>query len=148
MNDYKEYNDVDLQSYLLSPTYLSAYLRSTSILDPKHVSIGKIYISTPTDNEDDITKWKDQFNMKIMKFKNDSSNNPLFTSGRYEQIIISVTEAKQKCYADRTKKEKIPLKTYDVVNFVDRPKLGRKKDATTEGLTKYWVGQKVFAFFL
>ena len=79
--------------------------------------------TTPTNDKGDMSKWKDEFTMEIMKLKNDSSNNPLFTSDRYEQVITSIAEAKQKCHADRTKKKMNLLKTYDIVRFDDRPKL-------------------------
>ena len=95
--------------------------------------------TTSTNDTPDISKWKDEFNLEIMKIKNDSSNNPLFTSDRCEQVITSITEAKQKCHADRTKKEINLLKTYEIVRFGDRPKVVKKKSATTEGLAKYYV---------
>ena len=95
--------------------------------------------TTSTNDTPDISKWKDEFNLEIMKIKNDSSNNPLFNSDPCEQVMTSITEAKQKCHADRTKKEINLLKTYEIVRFGDRPKVVKKKSATTEGLAKYYV---------
>ena len=45
-------------------------------------------ISSPSVmSKDDATKWKAQFNIEILKSKDDSSNNPLFTAERYDQTI-------------------------------------------------------------
>ena len=93
----------------------------------------------PKDDKDDVIKWKNQFNMEMLKSRNDSCNNPLFTSDRYEQTITTILGAKEKCFADRTKKEIALLKTYDIVNFGEHPKLVKKKTSTDDNLTKYYV---------
>ncbi len=58
---------------------------------------------SPAMTDKDNTKWKEQFNMKTLKSRNDLSSNPLFTSGRYDQTIALIVNAKPKCYGDRNK---------------------------------------------
>jgi hypothetical protein len=38
--------------------------------------------------------------METLKSRNNSSNNPLFKSERYDQIIPLIVDAKLKCYSD------------------------------------------------
>ncbi|CAF2942616.1 unnamed protein product [Rotaria sp. Silwood2] len=47
------------------------------------------------------TSWKDSFNAEMLLTKNNSSNNPLFTSERYNKTIELVNNAKLKRYGDR-----------------------------------------------
>ncbi len=54
-------------------------------------------------SNDNTTKWKDQFNMKALKSRNDLLSNPLFTSERYDQTIALIVDTKPKCYGDRNK---------------------------------------------
>ncbi|CAF1370373.1 unnamed protein product [Rotaria sordida] len=58
--------------------------------------------STITTTAIDNTSWKDRFNTEILSTKNNSSNNPLFTSERYNETIELINNAKLKRYSDRT----------------------------------------------
>mgnify|MGYP000032369331 CR=1 FL=1 len=69
------------------------------------------------------TSWKDRFITEILSTKNNSSNNPLFSSERYNETIELINNAKLKRYSDRTEQEICFLRTYDVINVGGQQKL-------------------------
>jgi hypothetical protein len=87
----------------------------------------------------DKDKWKMNFNAELLKMKNDSSNNPLFTIERYQETIQLITSAKAKRYSDRNEQEISLLKTYNVINFGSQLKLVKKMKSTENDFTKYYV---------
>ncbi|CAF1045947.1 unnamed protein product [Didymodactylos carnosus] len=82
--------------------------------------------STATTTVIDNAKRKNEFNDEILKSKNDSSNNPLFTSERYDETVELINGAKLKRYSDRNEQEIALLKTYDVINVGGQQELVKK----------------------
>ncbi|CAF1096962.1 unnamed protein product [Didymodactylos carnosus] len=95
--------------------------------------------STATTTAIDIAKWKNDFNDEILTSKNDSTNNPLFTSERYDETIELINGAKLKRYSDRNEQEIALLKTYDVINVGGQQKLVKKINSSEDGIIKYYV---------
>ena len=90
-------------------------------------------------SKDDVATWKAEFNNEVLKSKNDSSNNPLFSVERYDETVALITDAKLKRFGDRSEQEISLLKTYDVINFGGVPKLVRKMSLSVNGVIKYYV---------
>jgi hypothetical protein len=95
--------------------------------------------SSSVTNTNDNSQWKTQFNTELMKVKNDSSNNPLFTLERYQETIDVIIGAKLKRFSERSEQEVSLLKTYDVVNFGSQMKLVKKSNSSENCLNKYYV---------
>ncbi|CAM4741905.1 unnamed protein product [Rotaria magnacalcarata] len=63
-------------------------------------------------------KLKNDFIDKILRIRNESLNNPVFTLERYNQTIELINNAKLKSSARRNDQEISLLKTYDVLNLI------------------------------
>jgi hypothetical protein len=61
--------------------------------------------SSSTDNGNDINKCKLQFYKEISSYTNNSSNNPLFSAERYDQMIELIINAKLKTPGNRSTQE-------------------------------------------
>ncbi|CAF1686885.1 unnamed protein product [Rotaria magnacalcarata] len=75
--------------------------------------------SSSTDDGNDINTCKLQFYKEISSHANNSSNNPLFSAERYEQMI--------------------ELIAYAVIDFGGKLKLTKKNDEFSDGIIKYFV---------
>ncbi|CAM4848069.1 unnamed protein product [Rotaria magnacalcarata] len=95
--------------------------------------------SSSTDNNNEINKCRLQFYKEISSYKNNSSNNPLFSTERYDQTIESIVNAKLKTPGGRNTQEMHFLKTYDVIDFGGKLKLTKKDDEFSDGIIKYFV---------
>ncbi|CAF2396358.1 unnamed protein product [Rotaria sp. Silwood2] len=97
--------------------------------------------STPstTTKAIDGARWKNEFNTGILAYKNDSLNNPLFTTDRYNETVELINSAKLKRYSDRNEQEISLLKTYDVINSGIHQKLVKKINLSEAGTVKYYV---------
>ena len=67
-----------------------------------------------------------------MAFKNNTLNNPLFTSDRSDETLELISGAKLKRYSDRNEKEISLLKTYDVINTGSQQKLVKNINSSEE----------------
>src|SRR5689334_11985285 len=94
--------------------------------------------SSSTDDGSDI-KCKLQFYNEISSYTNNSSNNPLFSVERYDQMIELIVNAKLKTPGNRNTQEMTCLKAYDVINFAGKLKLIKKDGEFSDGIIKYIV---------
>jgi hypothetical protein len=95
--------------------------------------------SSSTDDGNDINKCKLQFYKEISSYTNNSSNNPLFSAERYDQMIELIVNAKLRSSGDRSTQEISCLKTYDVIDFGGKLKLTKKDGEFSDGIIKYFV---------
>ncbi|CAF5167720.1 unnamed protein product, partial [Rotaria magnacalcarata] len=72
----------------------------------------------PTTAVNNNMKLKNDFIDKILRIRNESLNNPVFTLERYNQTIELINNAKLKSSARRNDQEISLLKTYDVLNLI------------------------------
>ena len=56
--------------------------------------------SSLTDDSNDINKCKLQFYKEISSYTNNSSNNPLFSAERYDEMVELIVNAKLKSSGD------------------------------------------------
>ncbi len=79
--------------------------------------------SSPSNDDNSINNYKIQFYREISSYTNRSTNNPLFSAARYNQMIELLVNTKLKTPADRNTQEIACLRTYDVVDFGGNLKL-------------------------
>ena len=103
---------------------------SSSIVN--NIAAPSISSTTTTTKVVDNARQKNEFNVGILGFKNDSLNNLLFTSDRYDETIEVINAAKLKRYSDRSEKEISLIKTYDVINAGSQQKLVKKVNSSEE----------------
>ncbi|CAF1453137.1 unnamed protein product [Rotaria magnacalcarata] len=84
-------------------------------------------------------KLKNDFIDKILRIRNESLNNPVFTLERYNQTIELINNAKLKSSARRNDQEISLLKTYDVLNLSNQDKLVKKIQGSEDTSIKYYV---------
>ena len=84
-------------------------------------------------------KSKDDFITNVLKMKNESLNNPVFTLERYNQTMELITNAKLKNNSRRNDQEIALLKTYDVINLGNQDKLVKKIRGSDNTSIKYYV---------
>ena len=111
-------------------------------LDPLDTTVAST-ISSSVRSASGNNKWKMQFNTELLNLKNDSRNNPLFTTERYQQTLELITNAKLTRYSDRTEQEISLLRTYDVVNFGSQIKLVKSINSSEHDLTKKSIEQEI-----
>ncbi|CAF2230927.1 unnamed protein product [Rotaria magnacalcarata] len=100
------------------------------------------YASSPsssTDDGNDINTCKLQFYKEISSHTNHSSNNPLFSAERYEQMIELIVNAKLKHPGTSNTQEITCLEAYVVIDFGGKLKLTKKNDQFSDGIIKYFV---------
>ena len=95
--------------------------------------------SSPKSDDNNINNYKIQFYREISSYTNRSTNNPLFSAERYDQMIELLLNGKQKPPANRNTQEIACLKTYDVVGFGGKSKLIKKDGEFSDGIIKYFV---------
>ncbi|CAF3791028.1 unnamed protein product, partial [Rotaria socialis] len=84
-------------------------------------------------------KLKNDFIDKILRIRDESLNNPVFTLERYNQTIELINNAKLKSSARRNDQEISLLKTYDVLNLSNQDKLVKKIQGSEDTSIKYYV---------
>lgn len=92
-----------------------------------------------TDDTNHTNKCKLQLYEEISSYTNNSSNNPLFSAERYDEMIELIVNAKLKTPGTRTTQETHCLKTYDVIDFGGKLKLTKKDGDFSDGIIKYFV---------
>ena len=95
--------------------------------------------SSSTDDGNHINKCKLQFYKEISSYTNNSSNNPLFSVERYDQMVELIVNAKLKTPGNRSRHEITCLKAYDVIDYGGKLKLSKKNDEFSDGIIKYFI---------
>ena len=104
-----------------------------------HPSTNLHPITTVSSTVIDDTKRKDLFENNVIRLKNNSSNNPVFTSERCYETINCINIAKLKCYNDKSDREIALLKTYDVINVGNTQKSVKNLSSSENGTIKYYA---------
>ncbi|CAF3516224.1 unnamed protein product [Rotaria socialis] len=118
-------------------------MTSASILSPAKIAtassvttFSKVLMPTTVNKN---MKLKNDFIDKILRIRNESLNNPVFTLERYNQTIELINNAKLKSSARRNDQEISLLKTYDVLNLSNQDKLVKKIQGSEDTSIKYYV---------
>ncbi|CAF2124907.1 unnamed protein product [Rotaria magnacalcarata] len=119
-------------------------MTSASILSPAKIATASSVTTSsealmPTTAVNNNMKLKNDFIDKILRIRNESLNNPVFTLERYNQTIELINNAKLKSSARRNDQEISLLKTYDVLNLSNQDKLVKKIQGSEDTSIKYYV---------